>query len=181
LRNRHTDTDSYPNADTDTDTDTDTDSYPDAYTHPDSDAHPDPRLQSLCRRYAIYGRPGREQCRRLLSMHGGRLVLVDRSVVLCSRHRFCLDPGLDPGDRFVLRRHTDADSYTDADADTDADTNPHTDSYSDAYSDADAHTDTEFRVQPVQGRDGQHQLEYRCDAKRRRRHDPGDHFGHAFA
>lgn len=78
-------------------------------------------------------------------MHGRGLVLVDCLFLLRTGHRLCLDPGLDPGDGFVMRRHAyahpDTDSYTDADSDA----NP--DSYADT--DTDAHTDADLRVQPV--------------------------------
>ena len=58
----------------------------------------------------------RDQRRRLLSMHGGWLVLLERGFVLRPRHRLRMDPGLDPSDVIGLQRHADAHSHTYADA-----------------------------------------------------------------
>jgi len=175
LRRRHPDT----HADTDANSHADPDahSYSDADSH--TDTHPDSRLCCLQSRHAIHGGPSSEQRRRLLSVHGGRLVLVERLVVLRAGHGLGMDLGLDPGDRIGLQRHADADA--DADADPNPDSDAHTDA--DAYSHPDAHPDSgsELRLQPVQGRDGFHQLEHRRDAKRRRRQHASDHIGHAFA
>lgn len=172
-------TDANANPNTHADADPDADSYTDPNTDPDTDSYSG--LRSLCCRSRLCVEPGRHQCRRLLSMYGTGLVLVDRGVVLRAGNRLGLDFCVDPSDCRSLQRHAYAYAYAYAYANTDTYSDPYADpnSYADANTDAD--TDTEFRVQPIQGHHGQHQLEYRCNAKHRRWLDAADHHGHAFA
>ncbi len=148
-----------------------TDAYPDTNTNTNTDAHT--RLRHLFGRHLVCIEPSRLQCRRLLSVYGSRLVFVDSIVVLCTGNRLGMDPGMDASDFGCLQRHSDA--YSDAYSD------PNTNTYADTDSNANANTDAKFRVQPVQGRHGQHQLEHGRNAKRSRRFDASHHYRHAFA
>ena len=72
-------TDAYSGAHTDADpgshTHSDPCTYSDAYPGSDACAHSDRQLPAVCERpYVRHGRQG-HQCRQLLSMHGGWMVL----------------------------------------------------------------------------------------------------------
>jgi len=152
------DTHTYACSDTDTDTGSDAHTYACSDTHTYACSDTDGQLPGLCGRPYLRDRRQGSQCRQLLSMHGGRMVLDRRR--LCTWRRLGMDKRLEPDCCQPMRWHSDSDAYSGSDAHTDADAGSYADSDSgtDAYSDT--HPDRQPGIQRLQGRHCQRRLEH---------------------
>jgi hypothetical protein len=180
---RHTD--SYTNTNTNSDTDSHTNPYANTDTHSNAYSNADTdtslKLCRLCCRNFVRAESGCHQWWRLLPMYRARLVLFYFGNLLRARYRNGMDFGVDCSDGGFVQWYSDAYSDTDAYSHTNPDSYANPNTYANANADTYANSGAKFRVQPIQGRHSQYQLEHRCYAERGQRYDLAYHQFNAIA